>query len=233
MERERKKLLSHILMVVAPLLVLIMLTAAWFISSRTVSLSELSFAAQSIGPGAGLHRATALEGRVYDKAHAKLSYSSITWGGEEPLLDSRITVENMVPGQCEFYLLASGSPFTPELRDVTVTEEPGAETPTLAQCVGLYLIPTAIDLAATPPKSENVSLSLTRSGDGKPLDAALFLAGQEARLPDGVEPSSAYILAVYCDPVYLQNGVDSRDVHTGALPGSISFALGLGSDKED
>lgn len=231
MERERKKILSHILMVVAPLLVLIMLTAAWFISSRTVGLSELSFAAQSTGPGAGLRRATALEGRSYNRASSELSYAAITWGEEEPLLDSRVTVKNMVPGQCEFYLLASGSPFTSVLREVTVTGEPGLEGPTLAQCVGLYLIPTTIDLTATPPTSENVSLSLVRNGTGA-LDAAIFRSGQPAELPDVTVPSSAYILAVYCDPVYLQNGADSRETHTGTLPGFISFSLGLAGDGE-
>lgn len=230
MKRGREKLLSHTLMVVAPLLALFMITVAWFVNSRTIGLSELSFASQDAGPGATVYPTKKLGNRLpSDKA--MLTYDSITWGEKLAPEESGITIENMVPGQCVYYLLSSDKKFTPRLLNVTITDAdgnkvtttPDNETLLLTQCVGLYLIPTEIDMTLPDPVSTNVSLALTRT-DGSKLDAALF-AGDPSTVtfpPLGeAEIKNAYILGVFCDPIYGQEGPE----HIATLPGSISFSL--------
>lgn len=239
MDGKQKKLLSHILMVMAPLLVLLSITIAWFVSSRTVSLSEMSFASQGTGPGAVLHRAETLENRIFtpagDTAPATLAHD-ITWGKEELFDDSHITIENMVPGQCEYFLLVSDHLFTPRLTNVELT--PGDEAdgkPTLAQCLGLYLIPTQIDMTGEPPfVSLNVPIALTRQDVNGTLTDALFQNGADlAALPaiEDENAQNAYILAVYCDPIYGQ-GTAGAPVHVGTLPGTISFSLAFDKLEE-
>lgn len=245
MKDAREKLMSHILMVVAPLLVLLMITVAWFISSRTINLSEMSFAAQDSGPGAVVYPVKTLGQRNYDKTATppKLSYDSIVWGEKLAPEDSDITIENMLPGQCEYYLLVSDKKFTPRLLNVKLidaNDTPLADdtTPTdlLPQCLGLYLIPLIkaedkVDLTATPPTSANVSISLAR--DGEKLSAALFQKGAAAAaFPKITALSDMYILAVYCDPIYGQNGPDAKGTHEGTLPGTISFSLAFDKAEE-
>lgn len=244
MKDAREKLMSHILMVVAPLLVLLMITVAWFISSRTINLSEMSFAAQDSGPGAVVYPVKTLGTRSYDKAVIPppvLSYDSIVWGEKLAPEDSDITIENMLPGQCEYYLLVSDKKFTPRLSNIKITDATGNEITTAAakerllmtQCTGLYLIPTEIDVTVPDPTSTGVSIDLTRT-DGK-LNAAVFAKDQaDIALPTISKNHlrTAYILAVFCDPIYGQNGPDAKGTHVGTLPGTISFSLAFDKAEE-
>lgn len=243
MKDAREKLMSHILMVVAPLLVLLMITVAWFVNSRTIGLSEMSFAAQDSGPGAVLYPAEKLEGRDYKKDVATLTYSKIIWGEKLAPEDSDITVENMLPGQCAYYLLVSDKKFTPRLMNIKLTDAGGNEladnavpADLLPQCLGLYLIPLIdesdkVDLTAEKPSSANVTIALTRDGDT--LSAALFQKGAAATaFPEITTLSDMYILAVFCDGVYGQNGPAAKDTHVGVLPGAISFSLAFDKAEE-
>lgn len=243
MKDAREKLMSHILMVLAPLLVLLMITVAWFISSQTINLSEMSFAAQDSGPGAVLYPAEKLEGRDYKKDAATLTHSKVIWGEKLAPEDSDITIENMLPGQCEYYLLVSDKKFTPRLLNIRLTDAGGNEladdaipTDLLPQCLGLYLIPLIdendkVDLTVEKPSSANVTIALTRENDK--LSAALFQKGAAAAVfPKITSPSDMYILAVFCDGVYGQNGPTSKDTHVGVLPGTISFSLAFDKTEE-
>lgn len=238
MKRGREKLLSHVLMVVAPLLVLLMITVAWFVNAQTIGVSELSFAAQNSGPGAVLYPYETLGKRTYDRTGTPptLTYDEIVWGERRADEKADITVENMRPGQCEYYLLVSDNAFTPKLMDVTltdgdgnkVTDEAEVEKLLMAQCVGLYLLPTALTLGTDPTgwTDTNVSIPLARNVDSGKLEAAVFKNGAAGAVLTPPTPlKTAYILAVYCDSTYGQNGIGGKDVHTGTLPGTISFSL--------
>lgn len=242
MKHVREKLMSHILMVVAPLLVLLMITVAWFISSQTINWSEMSFAAQDSGPGAVLYPVKELGTRKpTDKT--TLTYDSITWDEKLAPEDSDITIENMLPGQCNYYLLVSKDKFVPRLLNIKITDADGKEVTgadkklLMTQCLGLYLVPTTIDLSKDPAGQTELSptsISLTRA-DGLILDAAIFKDGPSAvdwpKIEKGSEKHS-YILAVYCDPVYGQNGPDAKGTHVGTLPGTISFSLAFDKAEE-
>lgn len=241
MKDRREKLLSHILMVVAPLVMLLMLTVAWFINSNTVALSEMSFAAQDYGPGATLYPSVELGRRDYQKEPGKLSYDRITWGEKLAPEDSDITIENMLPGQCVYYLLSSNKKFTPKLLNVKLTdandrELPGDEIPTdlLAQCLGVYLIPTTLDVDTPPLVSTDVAISLNRIENDGRLENTLFRDGAAAAkftIPTA-DIGKTYILAIFCDPVYGQKNAADNTPHTGTLPGTISFSLTFDAVEE-
>lgn len=237
--RDRRELMTHILMVVAPLVMLAALTAAWFINSNTVGLSALSFASQNTGPGAALHFGKVVKA---DRAATAGSLTNtVLWGPEEKTEDSAIVIENMVPGQCEYYLLVGNEPITVSLTGVVFMDGDGAETDTgaglpLAQCLGFYLLPVSDDTLNTfdwdwaehtPPGTQPSSkpqITLGRDSSGQLTSAVLKGAPPTGPLtPVGTgDPVSAYILAIYCDPVYRQGEPDSP---VNTLPGSVSFGL--------
>lgn len=243
MRHVREKLMSHILMVVAPLLVLLMITVAWFVNSRTIGLSEMSFAAQDSGPGAALYKTTAITNWKYNGAVTPATVTNtVQWGKEELPEDSDITIQNMVPGQTEYYLLVSNDKFNVRLLnlkwfadDSDVDLETGASLP-LAQCIGLYLLP--VDADQLPDSIEGSistpTISLVRDDAAGQLTAAYLKGaapGDKEHLPvagDVTDPQRAYILAVYCDPVYLQNG----PIQVSQLPGTISFSLAFDKAEE-
>lgn len=246
MKDRRQELMSRILMAAAPLLMLLAVSIAWFVSSRTVSLSELSFASADTGPGAALHRAVGLEHRAWDAAAQTLAYD-VAWGPEETVEKSDITIRDMLPGQCEYYLLLSDKDFTPVFSNLVLTDSQGAELaagdPTAAeraqstpllQCLGFYLLPLSqeeIDKfdwdkagQADGPATAGAKIALTRAADGR-LNAAVLQNGPtDAALPKPETPGKGYILVLYCDSAYGQGSKDApRQV--GSLPGSVSFSL--------
>ncbi len=235
MDGKQKKLLSHIVMVMAPLLVLLSITVAWFISSQTVHLSEMSFASQDTGPGAVLYQAAKLENRTYtaplEAAPATLAHD-ITWGKRETIENSHITIEDMLPGQCEYFLLVSDGRFIPQLTNVKITPGDAQQFPALSQCLGLYLLPTAInlDIDVEGQTDPSAKIEITRADNGILMNAVFQTDPIGALTPTAVR--QAYILAVYCDPVYGQNGKHDRQTHAGTLTGSISFSLSFDSVKE-
>lgn len=243
MKDAREKLMSHILMVVAPLLVLLMITVAWFVNSRTIGLSEMSFAAQDSGPGAALYKTTAITNWKYDGAVTPATVTNtVLWGKEELPENSDITIHNIVPGQTEYYLLVSKDKFNVRLLNVKwfadgsdVDLETGASLP-LAQCIGLYLLP--VDADQLPDDIEGSTstptISLVRESADGPLSAACLKGnapGEKEYLPvtgAATAPQRAYILAVYCDPLYLQDG----PTQVSHLPGTISFSLAFDKAEE-
>ncbi len=241
--RDRRELMTHILMVVAPLVMLAALTAAWFINSNTVGLSALSFASQNTGPGAALHFGKVV--KADRAATADSLTNTVLWGPEEKTEDSAIVIENMVPGQCEYYLLVGNEPITVSLTGVVYTDgdgkevvpATGADLP-LAQCLGFYLLPVPDGTLNTfdwdwnkDPEnlkfqpSSTPTIPLNRDSSGQLTSAILKGAPPTDPLTpvDNSTPVSAYILAIYCDPIYSQGKDDPRPVNT--LPGSVSFGL--------
>lgn len=236
--RERREILTHILMVVAPLVMLAALTMAWFVRSNTAPVAPMSFASTDTGPGAALHRTTEIRDRTFtpstDPAPAVLT-NTVTWGPEELPEDSDLTIQNMLPGQCEYYLLVSNGPVSVSFVNVELRNEQGEQVETgealpLAQCLGFYLIPFDTTLIKDPWENITVEafpLTLPRDAGGQLTDAALKGAVPTGPLPrvgeTGDTHSSAYVLAVYCDPVYLQN--DTEQLPVGRLAGSVTFSL--------
>lgn len=242
--RDRRELMTHILMVVAPLVMLAALSMAWFINSNTVGLSTLSFASQNTGPGAALHFGEVVKGAR--NANANTLTNTVKWGPEEKTEDSAIIIENMVPGQCEYYLLVGNEPITVSLTDVVFREADGNEVPTgadlpLAQCLGFYLLPVndktleAFDWdwnkdptnSGTQPSSQpTITLVRDTAEASKGQLTAAVLKGAPPTDPlapvGNGDPAKAYILAIYCDPVYLQGKAESP---VNTLAGSISFGL--------
>lgn len=239
--RDRRELMTHILMVVAPLVMLAALTAAWFINSNTVGLSALSFASQNTGPGAALHFGKVV--KADRAATADSLTNTVLWGPEEKTEDSAIVIENMVPGQCEYYLLVGNEPITVSLTGVVFTDGEGKEVPSgetlpLAQCLGFYLLPVSDDTLKgfnwnwnEDPENPEIQpssqpqITLNRNPNTNQLTSAV-LKGEPPTDPlppvgDGA-PASAYILAIYCDPVYRQGEPDSP---VNTLSGSVSFGL--------
>lgn len=162
--RERREILTHILMVVAPLVMLAALTMAWFVRSNTAPVAPMSFASTDTGPGAALHRTTEIRDRTFtppaDAAPAVLT-NTVTWGPEELPEDSDITIRNMLPGQCAYYLLVSNGPVSVSFVNVEFRNEKGermetGETLPLAQCLGFYLIP--FDTTSIKDPWENITV---------------------------------------------------------------------------
>ena len=79
---------------------------------------------------------------------------------------SDITVENMLPGQCTYYMIQASGESDVFLRDVSFIDAAGDPATTgsgipLAQCVGVYLLP--LDSAAAVdgrPLTEKASVTL-------------------------------------------------------------------------
>lgn len=249
--RDRRAILTHILMVVAPLVMLAALTAAWFINSNTVGLSALSFASQNTGPGAALHFGTVVKGeRVFDGGVVPNTLANrVLWGKEEKTEDSAIVIENMLPGQCEYYLLVGNDPITVSLTNLVYTGGdgeaialPSTEKLPLAQCLGFYLIPVGqnelegFDWDKVDDTVENGAphstpvIALARDAATGQLSRAVLkdLPASVALAPEGDgEASKAYILAIYCDPIYSQPqvGEENGERPVNALAGSVSFSL--------
>lgn len=238
--RDRREILTHILMVVAPLLMLFALSMAWFISSRTTDVSQMSFASKDTGPGAALHFGVVDKAqRQYDPAAGTLQ-NTVTWGPEETPENSAITIETMVPGQCEYYLLLSDHLFSVSLVNTVYTNAAGdppaeGEVLPLAQCLGFYLLPLtteeqeAFDWTTTDTFNRSTAkVTLGRVPETNQLQRAALkdMPAGAALIPEGqaaAEPlSTGYILAIYCDPLYLQG---PGDAPVNLLEGSISFSL--------
>ncbi|MEG1720348.1 MAG: hypothetical protein RR281_01440 [Pseudoflavonifractor sp.] len=231
--KDRQKLISHALMVMAPLVMLIALTAAWFVQSQSVGVTPMSFASQSTGPGAVIYPgALVANTRVYDKTHLA---AKVRWGAATAQENSDITIKNMVPGQCEFYLLVSDNLTDVFIRQTLLKDSTGKEVETgaslpLAQCIGVYLVPVELPAGTTIPGSisdltTDKKLALTRGTTGQ-LNAAIFkdikpASGTAIASTTGTK-SKAYVLALFCDPVYQQ---EAGFAPVNILEGSIGFSL--------
>ena len=101
----------------------------------------------------------------------------------------------------------------------------------LAQCLGVYLVPIEevkpVGGSSLTEKAE-VTCSLGRMDTGQ-LSAALLRGTVPTAAITPAPASKGYVLAVFCDPVYLQ-GMDSQPV--GSLPGRIEFSLTFATQEQ-
>lgn len=235
--RGRRELMTHLFMVAAPFLMLGAITAAWFVQSDTVRTGQMSFASQDTGPGAVLYPGE-VDGAKRLSDGGSLT-NTVAWLDARKPEQSDITIQSFLPGRCEYYLLLANDPVSVTLTNVSFTGPDGAgaslggDVP-LAQCVGIYLLPVTLEPdvkpADLPPAAHTVTLDRLSAG-GMLADAVLSgaTAGEDvlltAQTPEGAavtEPASAYILALFCDPVYLQD--DARQP-VNELPGTLTFSL--------
>lgn len=224
---QKKKLASQILTLAAPLLVLFIATLAWFIHMTSSQVEQMTFAAKDTG-NVMLYHGT-VDSTVRDYQKTTLA-NTVIWGEAIPMEKFSVTIENMLPGQCEYYLLDGGtSQMDVYLKNVVFHDAGGMELSEgtdlpLAQCVGLYLIPlgeAALVGGAELTEQARVTLSLDREESGQLSSAMLRGIPPES----AVSPTPArekYVLAVFCDPVYLQ-GEGAQPVNE--LKGSVSFSL--------
>ena len=235
---QKKKILSHILTVGAPFLVLVVITIAWFIHMTSSQIGQMSFAAEDTGASVRLYYgAVDLPSRQYQASTQPATLTNtVTWGKEVNIENFKISIDNMVPGQCEYYRIDASSPIEVYLSNVHIFDSEGKEVAEgtgvpLAQCIGFYLIPTEqLKPAGTASLTEKteVTCSLERMDNGQ-LSAALLRETVPLKAISPVPASKGYVLAVFCDPSYLQ-GADLQPV--GNLPGSIQLSLSFVTQEQ-
>lgn len=233
MKKITEQLWGHGVLLVSAFAMLAAVTVAWFIQSHTVNVTPMSFAAQNSG-GATLYK-TLEENGVTDRTAAKdaggvLSITNTAHWKQTPETPEQadVTVENLLPGQCEYYFILANGPTDVKLTNITLERGDG-ETADLADCLALYLIPVT-NITDKPPVESRVAVTLTRQASSPgdqtvpPLEAAYFLGTPTDPItlpptPTGAEASNAYILVLACDPLYGQDRV------TNTLGGKVSFSL--------
>lgn len=226
MKKITEQLWGHGVLLVSAFAMLAAVTAAWFIQSHTVNVTPMSFAAQNSG-GATLYK-TLEENGVTDRAAARdaegvLSITNTAHWKQTPEAPEQadVTVENLLPGQCEYYFILANGPTDVKLTNITLERGDG-ETADLADCLALYLIPVE---AASVPERSTVTVRLARRDalpEGKnvpPLAAAWFFDGPADVVLPSDQKTQAYILVLTCDPLYDQDRV------TNTLGGKVSFSL--------
>ena len=266
--KDRRKLTSQLFLVAASLVMVLAVSVAWFVNSLAPQVGAMSFAAQDSGAGVELYRAKDLTGRSYTPpsgtAPARLT-NTVTWE-EKPtsIQEFEITIKDMLPGQCEYYLIWGSKSLDVSITDVTIrsgTKAPvsaadpaGTQTPqptatpqpdgtniSLAQCLAVYLIPVKdLTLETQKPGVSTPVLELTRAPGAGQLLNTPFRAEvtPPVSLTDALTGvSRAYILAVYCDPLYLQHPdylpQGGTFMPVNSLEGEISFALSFAAHEEE